>query len=248
MTLKNKVIILTGGTRIGQTVAKELILKGANLALTYLNSRDTAQTIIKLANDAGTKAIAVQTNVSKSEDIINLVDETIKTFGRIDGLVHMAAIYQKTPWSSLKEEDWEPIMDVIAKSAFLLGKIVGDVMLKNSKDNFVQGKMINISDWSVLTRPYKDYLIYNTAKSAVAGLTKSLAKELAPNILVNCIAPGPILKPSNLSKESEEEVLSNTPLGRWGGSEEIAKAVIYLMEADFVTGQTLFVDGGRSIG
>ena len=111
----------------------------------------------------------------------------------------------------------------------------------------VKGKMIFFSDWSVLTRPYKDYLAYNVAKSAVVGLTKSLAKELAPNILVNAIAPGPMLRPPDLTEEENKEVLHGTLLKRWGGAEEIVKGVCYLLEADFVTGQILTIDGGRTI-
>src|SRR6185295_3784517 len=128
---------------------------------------------------------------------------------------------------------------VIAKSAFLVAKSAAPAMS--------EGKIVFISDWSVLTQPYKDYLPYNVAKSAIVGLTKSLAKELAPKIHVNCIAPGPILKPDNLSDEDNAEVLKNTPLGKWGGAHEITKAVLYLLDSEFTTGQVLFVDGGRSI-
>ena len=104
-----------------------------------------------------------------------------------------------------------------------------------------------ISDWSVLLRPYKDYLPYNVAKTAVVGLTKSFAKALAPGILVNAIAPGPMLRPPGLDDKENEEVLANTLLKRWGGAEEITKGVLYLLEADFVTGTVLIIDGGRTI-
>ena len=157
----------------------------------------------------------------------------------------MAAIYQKSEWEGLNEEHFDRNMNIIAKSSFLFGKIAGDEMLKNNGE--VKGKMIFLSDWSVLTRPYKDYLAYNVAKSAVVGLTKSLAKELAPYVLVNAIAPGPILRPPDLSEEDNKEVLSKTLLQRWGGADEIAKGVVYLLEADFVTGQILTIDGGRTI-
>src|SRR5207244_3270807 len=100
-------------------------------------------------------------------------------------------------------------------------------------------KMIFFSDWSVLARPYKDYLAYNVAKSAVVGLTKSLAKELAPHVLVNAIAPGPILRPPGLTEEENKEVLSHTLVNKWGGAEEIARGVLYLLESDFVTGHIL---------
>ncbi len=229
MELNNKVIILTGAARIGADVAKSLLEKDVKLAVTYRTSKP----------DLGPEVLYLKADLVLAVDVKSVVDETKKHFGQIDGLIHMAAIYERIPWSSVTEADWDKNMDVIAKSAFLMSKAVAD--------NMTAGKIIHIADWSVLNQPYKDYLPYNVAKSAVIGLTKSLAKELAPNITVNAIAPGPILRPSDLTDEDNAEVLKNTPLERWGGSEEITKAILYLLEADFVTGQVLYVDGGRSI-
>jgi NAD(P)-dependent dehydrogenase (short-subunit alcohol dehydrogenase family) len=230
MTIEQKVFILTGASRIGKDVALELNKRGAKLALTYLTTKQ----------DLGiSDAIYIKADLSKIEDVKNVVEETKKQFGKIDGLIHMAAIYPKTPWTILSETDFDKTFGIIAKSAFL--------MSKSAADSMTEGKIILFSDWSVLTQPYKEYLAYNVAKSAVVGLTKSLAKELAPKISVNAIAPGPILKPADLSDEDNAEVMKNTPLERWGGSKEIVKAVMYLLDSDFTTGQVLFVDGGRSI-
>ncbi len=228
MDLNNKIIILTGAARIGVDVAKSLLNKGVKLAVTYLNNKP----------DLG-DVLYIKADLSKKQDVDNVVTEAKKYFGSIDGLVHMAAIYPKTPWKTVSEIDWDTNIDVIAKSAFLMSRAVVAEMR--------EGKIIFFSDWSVLDQPYKDYLPYNVAKSAVVGLTKSLAKELAPKISVNAIAPGPILKPADLSDEDNAEVMKNTPLMRWGGEHEISKAVLYLLDADFVTGQVLYVDGGRSI-
>lgn len=240
MDLNNKTIIITGAARIGQTVAEALKKQGAKLVISYF--KDEAE--------AGPHAdLAVQADVSKKEDVERLVQMAKKEFGSVDGVVHMAAIYEKSLWQELDEKHFEKNMNVIAKSAFLLGKIAGDEMLKNpsASSGHVKGKIIFFSDWSVLTRPYTEYLAYNAAKAAVVGLTKSLAKELAPHVLVNAIAPGPMLRPPDLTDEENAEVLSKTPLQRWGGAEEIAKGVAYLMDADFVTGQILTIDGGRTI-
>ena len=234
-SLRGKTIIITGAARIGQKVAEYLKEKGANLVITYFNSE----------SEAGPLGIPVKADVSKIEDVENVVKTAKEKFGRVDGLVHMAAIYEKTEWSDLNEKSWDKNMNVIAKSSFLFGKIAGDEMLKNQGD--LRGKMIFFSDWSVLARPYKDHLAYNAAKSAVVGLAKSLAKELAPHILVNVIAPGPIIRPRDLTEEENEEVMANTLLKRWGGPEEIAKGVVYLLESDFVTGHILTIDGGRTI-
>ncbi len=249
MELKGKTIILTGAARVGKSVARSLGLRGANLVISYLRSKKEADLMCKECIEVGSKAIAVKADVSLAGDIIMMVKEGMRSFGRIDGVVHMAATYPRTPWATLTEDDWDRTISVIAKSTFLLGKIVGDALCANRADeNGIKGKIITISDWSVLTRPYKDYLPYNAAKAAVEGLTKSLAKELMPFITVNAVAPGPILAPPGLTEEENAQVLANTPLGRWGGPEEIAKAVMYFLDADFVTGVILPVDGGRTIG
>ncbi|OGZ63849.1 MAG: hypothetical protein A3A98_00995 [Candidatus Staskawiczbacteria bacterium RIFCSPLOWO2_01_FULL_40_39] len=234
MNLQNKVIILTGAARIGQHVAEELKKRGANLVIAYF--KDPKEAAL---------GFGMQADVSKKEDVQRVVEFTKEKFGQIDAVVHMAAIYEKSIWGELNEGHFEKNMNVIAKSAFLFGKIAGDEMLKNQGE--IKGKMIFFSDWSVLARPYKDYLAYNAAKSAVVGLTKSFAKELAPSILVNAIAPGPMLRPPDLTDEENREVLAGTLLKRWGGPEEIVKGVCYLLESDFITGHILTIDGGRTI-
>ncbi len=245
MNLTGKNIILTGASRIGKTMAEELAKAGANLAITYLSSEETAREICEEAGKFGVKAIAVKADVSREDDVRNLIEEAKKQLGQIDGLIHMAANYPKTPFDKVTVEDFDKTMAIIARSTFLMGKLVGDEMLKNP--NALKGKIITISDWSVLRAPYRDYLPYNMAKAAVEGATLSLAQELAPGIAVNCIAPGPILKPEDLTEEENQAVLSRTPLRKWGGAEEIAKAVLYLLDSDFTTGVILPVDGGRSI-
>lgn len=256
MQLKDKIIILTGGARIGKVVARELSLCGAHLALSYLSHKTEADIMCKECEEMGSKTVAFQADLSKTDEIKKFVGAVKAVFGRIDALVHMAAIYPRTPWDKLTEADWDKNMNVIAKSTYTLGKLAADEMLKNEGDpvmqdgvevGHVKGKIVTIADWSVLTRPYKDYLPYNAAKSAVIGLTKSFAKELAPHILVNSVAPGPILRPPDLSDEDNAEVIAGTPLARWGGAGEIAKVVLYLMDTDFVTGQVIVVDGGRTI-
>ncbi len=240
MDLKNKTIIITGAARLGQEVAKQLKERGANLVITYF--KDEAE--------AGPHAdLVVQADVSQKEDVERVVASAKEKFGRVDGLVHMAAIYEKSPWNTLDENQWDKNMNVIAKSAFLFGKILGDELLKNPSTGSgqVRGKMIFFSDWSIFASPYKDYLAYNVAKAAVVGLTKSFAKELAPGVLVNGVAPGPILRPPDLTDEENAEAMAGTPLARWGGADEIAKGVCYLLDADFITGQVLTIDGGRTI-
>lgn len=235
MDINDKTIIITGAARIGQKVAEYLKDKGANLVVAYFNN----------PSEAGNFGLGVQADVSKKEDVKKVIEAAKKQFGRIDGLVHMAAIYEKTAFGLADENSWSKNMEIIAKSSFLFGKILGEEMNKNEGE--IKGKMIFFSDWSVSARPYKEYSAYNAAKSAVVGLTKSFAKEFAPHILINAIAPGPMLRPPDLTEEENKEVLAGTLLQRWGGAEEIAKGVCYLFDADFVTGHVLTIDGGRTI-
>ncbi len=242
MNLRDKVFIVTGVARIGKDVAQGLAARGAKLTITYLHHEPD---VSRLTTDAVVSF--VQADLSQLSDVTRVVAHTTAHYGRLDGLIHMAATYQRTPWNTVSEHNWDEAMNAIAKSTFLLSKAVGDHLLNKASEDAIKGKIITISDWSVLTVPYKDYLPYNVAKVAVIGLTKSLAKELAPTITVNCVAPGPILKPASKSDKEAGEVLSHTPLARWGGARAIAEAVLYLLDADFVIGQVLYVDGGRSI-
>lgn len=253
MNLKNKTFIVTGVARVGKAVAKAMCDKGANIVMSFLNNP------IDLDFLEGKKkqSIMARADLSSEKDVEGLIKAAETAFGSVDGLVHMAATYKRNPWDKLNAEAWDKDMNDIARSAFLLGKLVGDKLLDNQGDlvtdpagqaiGTIKGKIILFSDWSVLTRPYKEYLPYNVAKASVTALTKSLAKELAPYVTVNCIAPGPILRPDDLSDEENAEAIGKTLLQRWGGSEEIAKAVTYLLDADFMTGQVLHVDGGRTI-
>lgn len=239
MNLEGKTIILTGARRIGQTVAEELAKKGANLAITYRSSKEESEAMCTACIAAGVKAEPFQTDLSKEEDIKKVISEIKKKFGRIDGLVHMAANYPKTPWKEVKAEDFDSEMQIIAKSAFMLGKLVSKEIDK--------GRIIFFSDWAANRAPYRDYAPYLIAKGAVETATKVLAVELAPNISVNAIAPGPILRPPDLTDKEDQEVAKRTLLKPWPGALEIAKAVVFLLESDFITGVILPVDGGRSI-
>lgn len=241
MNIRGKTIILTGGKRIGKTVAHFLAEKGVNLAIIYRESESDAKEICDNAKSQGVRAQMFQADLSKEEDINQLVESVKKKFGQIDALVHMAAPYPKTPLGQITMENIELSLRAITISTILLTQALASELKKN------KGSVILFSDWSSNHQPYKDYLPYHAAKGSIETLTKALAVELAPDVAVNCIAPGPILKPPDLSDEDDKRTLEGTPLKRWGGPEEIAKAVLYLLDADFVTGVILPVDGGRSI-
>jgi len=242
MDLKDKVAMITGGARIGQVVARELATRGCSLALIYRSSRETAENTASIARAAGVNAAVLQADAVDESQVRAAVAQAVKSLGRLDILINMASLYVKTPNPTGTE--WSAALDSNAKSAFLFSTYAAPIMKKNGG-----GRIVNFSDWLPASgRPhYKDYTPYYTSKAAVAALTQSLALEFAPDILVNAIAPGPILAPPDLTPEENARVLEATALAKWGGAEEIAKAVLFLIDTDFVTGECIRVDGGRHL-
>lgn len=245
MEMKDKVALITGTRRIGSVVAVELARRGANVVLSYNRSRDEAEAAAAEVRALGRRALSVQADVSKAAEVQGLVRRAVDEFGRIDILVNMASIYRSKPFAETTEQDWNANMDTNLKSAFLCAQGVVPVMKANGG-----GRIINFADWIAASgRPrYKGFLPYYVSKAGIVGLTECLALELASDqILVNAIAPGPILAPPDLTEDEDREVRRATPLGRWGGEIEIAKAVASLIDTDFITGECIRVDGGRHV-
>jgi NAD(P)-dependent dehydrogenase (short-subunit alcohol dehydrogenase family) len=243
MELKGRVALVTGAARrVGRTIALALARRGANVAITYQTSRTEANQLTKEITGRGTKALAVRVEVSRAGDVAAAVEQVVETFGRLDVLVNNAAIFPRTPWAELDETAWDRAIDVNLKGSFLFAKAAGDRM-KAQKS----GKIINIADWAG-ERPYRNYLPYCVSKAGVIALTKALALELAPEVQVNAVAPGPVLLPERMTEAQKAKVIAGTPLKRIGSPEDIASAVIFLLEgSDFITGAVLPVDGGRLI-
>lgn len=245
MELKEKVALLTGGARIGRTVALTLAEAGVDVALSYHRSQEAAEQTIKEIEARGRRALAIPADVSRSDQVAMLVGRTLAALGGIDILIYMASLYERKDYADLTEADWDRHLAVDLKGAYLCARGCEESMKTRGG-----GRIINFTDWVAASgRPrYKGYLPYYVAKCGVIGLTQALALELARyNILVNCIAPGPILAPPGLTPEEDAEVRAATPLGRWGGAEEIAQMVLTLIQSDFITGECLRVDGGRHI-
>jgi NAD(P)-dependent dehydrogenase (short-subunit alcohol dehydrogenase family) len=245
LNIANKVALITGSKRIGSSVGLMLAEKGADVVLTFNRSREEAESTVEKILQMGRRALAVQADVSIATEVQQLVDRVQRELRSIDILVNMASVYKSKPFEAITEKDWDVNMNTNLKSAFLCSKAVVPVMKLAGS-----GRIINFADWIAASgRPrYTGYLPYYVSKVGVIGLTEILALELAShNILVNAIAPGPILAPPDLSAEEDAEVRKATPLGRWGGENEIAKAVISLVGSDFITGECLRVDGGRHI-
>ena len=245
MELTGKVAIITGGKRIGRVVAQVLATRGMDLVLSYRGSKQEADDTVADVVAAGRRATTVVADVGKPEDCRGIITHAMATFGRIDVLVNMASIYRSTPLEAVSVEYWDTDIDVNLRSAFLCAHAALPHMRAGGG-----GRIVNFADWLARSgRPhYKGFTSYYVAKAGVIALTESFALEGArDNILVNAIAPGPIVPPPDMSQEEIEQVAKATPVGHWGGEAEIAKAVVLLCETDFITGETIRVDGGRHL-
>ncbi len=245
MELTNKVALITGGKRIGLVVAGQLAARGADVVLGYARSREEAEQAARSVRASGRRAEIAQADLSQPSGCEALVRAAAETFGRIDVLLNMASVYARRSFGELTAADWDGTLNVDLRGSFLCALAVVPHMRRQGG-----GHIINFSDWTARSgRPRtRSYLPYYVAKAGVIALTEALALELASdNILVNAVAPGPILPPETMSDEERREVEKATPLGRWGGEIEIAKAVLALIDGDFMTGETLRVDGGRHV-
>jgi NAD(P)-dependent dehydrogenase (short-subunit alcohol dehydrogenase family) len=245
MTLTGAVAIITGGKRIGRVVARELALRGADLVLSYRGSKAEAEATVRDVEAAGRRATLVQADVADPAACQAIVDHAVATFGTVNVLVNMASIYREKALDAITVEDWDTDLDVNLRSAFLCAHAAIPHMRAAGG-----GRIVNFADWLPRSgRPrYPGFTAYYVAKAGVIALTEALALETAKDhILVNAIAPGPIVPPPEMSEAEIAEVAKATPLGRWGGEIEIARAVLFLCETEFVTGETIRVDGGRHV-
>lgn len=239
-----KTAIITGGKRIGAAIALALAKRGMNVALSFNRSRSEAERVATDIEATGQRALIYQADLSVAAEAQTLIDKAAADLTRLDVLINMASVYSQVPFDQTDERAWNAVVNVDLKAAFLCARAAVPHMRRQGG-----GRIINFSDWVARSgRPrYKGYLPYYVAKAGVVGLVEALALELAPAVLVNAVAPGPILKPEGFSDEADREVVRATPLGRWGGPEEIARAVLFLIETEFVTGECLRVDGGRHL-
>ena len=245
MTLTGKAALITGGKRIGAIVAQALAGAGMDVALAYNRSKNEALATAEAIEAIGRRAFPIQADLSKGDACRKLVETAAKSLGRLDVLVNMASVYRSLPLEAIDETQWDEVVDVDLRASYLCARAAIPFMRRAG-----EGRIVNFTDWVAASgRPrYKGYLPYFVAKRGVIGLTEALALELADDqILVNAVAPGPILAPESTSTEELQAVESATPLGRWGGEQEIATAVLFLLESGFVTGETIRVDGGRHV-
>lgn len=241
--LQGRVAIVTGASRgIGRAVALALATEGAKVVVNYARSSTAAEEVVKAITEAGGDAIALQADVSKAEEVDNLIAQTLDKFGRIDILVNNAGITRDTLLLRMKPEDWQAVIDLNLTGVFLCTRAVSKTMIKQRS-----GRIINIASVAgQMGNPGQAN--YSAAKAGAIGFTKTVAKELASRgVTVNAVAPGFIETDMTSKLPNPEEILKLIPLGRYGKPEEIAGMVRFLAAdpaAAYITGQVFNVDGG----
>ena len=243
MQLKNKVVIVTGARQgIGYGIALVLAKEGCNVVVSDLDQKG-CEDVVKKIESLGAKALAIKCDVSKKEEVGNLINKSVETFGKLDILVNNAGIYPFKPFLEMTEEDWDTVLNVNLKSVFLCSQAAVKVMKEGAK-------IINISSIAALVG-FPALSHYCASKGGVSSMTRSLALELAPQkINVNAVAPGAVDTPGAKStKEITKQTIAAIPLKRMGVPEDIANTVVFLAsdESNYITGQTIVVDGGWTI-
>ena len=239
-----KTIFITGAAkRIGKEIALCFSEMGWNIIIHYNSSKNDAQVLADEINGTNPdSAITVQGNLDVKEDVEKVINEVRDAFPTIDLLINNASTFYPTPIEDISEEHWDKLVGSNLKGPLFLIKGLKD-KLKESK-----GSIINITDTN-LSKGVANYSIYSAAKAGLESITKGLARELAPDIKVNAIAPGAMLEPPDVTwtEEQKSKVISSIPLNRMGSEKDISEAVKFLAKSSYITGQIIKVDGGRSL-
>ena len=243
--MQGKIVLITGGAkRVGAAICRRLHGAGARLMIHYRRSAGEARLLQAELNHARPDSVAlIQADLLDLNKLPAIVDRTLQTFGRLDALVNNASSFFPTPIGEITPQAWDDLIGTNLRAPLFLAQAAAPPLRKS------QGAIVNIVDIHA-DRPLKNFVVYSVAKAGLVAVTRSLARELAPEVRVNAIAPGPILWPDDASFDelSRQRVVSHTPLKREGNPDDIAKAVYYLIaEATYVTGDTISVDGGRHI-
>ena len=237
MNLAGRVALVTGaGRRVGQAIALALGAKGMRVAVHYNGSAAGAQETVGQLKDAR----AFQADLASDDGPRKLVGDVIAAFGTLDVLVNSAAIMERTPFGEVTPEQWDTIMRINLRAPFFVAQAAAPHL------RTAHGAIVNIADLAAF-ETWPAYVPHGISKAGVVHMTRSLARVLAPEVRVNGIAPGTVLLPEHWDQAADERLRKTTPLSRTGTPEDVSGAVTFLLESDYITGETIIVDGGRHI-
>lgn len=244
MNLRDRRVLVTGAARrVGRAIALALAERGARLAIHFNRSRDEAQGLAtEIARRFGGTPVLVRAALERVPSVERMVREAARRLGGLEIVINNASAYDKTEFGRTTVSDWDRQLDTNLRAPFFVAQAAAPFLKRAG-----QGKIVNIADWAAL-RPYADYIPYCVSKAGLVCLNAALAKALAPEVQVNAILPGPVMLPDRYSARARERARKATLLKKLGSPEDIAKAVVFLVESgDFITGASLTVDGGRLI-
>ncbi len=242
MDLKNKTVLITGAARrIGREIALGFAEQGAQVLVHYKESQEDAESLLAELKEKGVSSSAYQADLLDVDSLDKMTRKVLRDCETIDVLVNNASNFFPTPFKTTTSAHWDEFMGLHVKAPFFLAQQLAPAMKKKG-----EGRIINMADWTGL-KIQKNYLVYGTSKAALLAMTRGLAKELAPEVLVNCICPGPILPPLGMDEAEQKQVAQKTLLKRWGSPEDLVRQVVFLATQDFATGAQYVVDGGQSL-
>jgi pteridine reductase len=241
MELGGRVALVTGaGRRVGRAIALGLAGKGMRVAVHYNASANEAEETVRLARAAGAPdSWTIGADLRDPAACARLIDDVASRGGSLDVLVNSAAEMHRTPFESVTSKEWDDIMALNLRSSFFCSQAAARHMSGG-------GAIVNIADLAAL-ETWPEYIPHGISKAGVMQMTRALARKLAPAIRVNAVVPGAVLLPEHWTKEDADKLIRTTPLRRLGAPEDVAGAVIYLLESDYVTGDAVIVDGGRHL-
>jgi 3-oxoacyl-[acyl-carrier protein] reductase len=247
MELAGKNVIVTGSTGLlGSELVKALAEAGCNCICHYHKNRGKCEKIVSDIKAMSLKAIAIKADLTEPQQIDALFEQTNR-YAPLQVLINSASVFERTPLREISIDQARRVLDVNLTACILTARAFAQRVSKASGDKDAQaGKIINICDVAA-TKPWAEYSLYCASKAGLIGATKALAKELAPNILVNALAPGIATWPTKMTDEEEKRQLDFIPMRRFAETKEIAAAMIFLLQNDYITGQVLNVCGGRGI-
>ena len=241
MELRGRVALVTGaGHRLGRAIALALGKRGLRVAVHYHAAEQEATETVRDLELAGARAAMFHADLTTPDSPTALVDAVVERFDGIDVLVNSAAVMRRTPFGSISPTEWDEIIALNLRAPFLLAQAAAP-HLRQAK-----GAVVNIADLAAF-ETWPGYLPHGISKAGIVHMTRALAKVLAPDVRVAAVAPGTVLLPENWSERDADHLRQTTPLQRHGSPTDVTSAVLFLLEADYITGETIIVDGGRHV-
>jgi pteridine reductase len=239
--LEGRAALVTGaGRRLGRAIALALGARGMRVAVHYAESAEGAEETAAEINRAGGKAACFRSDLAQPDAPAALIDAVVARFGHLDVLVNSAAVMVRTPLGEVTPAEWDTMFALNLRAPFLAAQAAAPHLARR------RGGIVNLADLAAF-ETWPGYIPHGITKAGVVQMTRALARVLAPDVRVNAVAPGTVLLPEGWSDDDARRLVETTPLGRLGSPEDVTRAILFLLESDYITGETIIVDGGRHI-